>query len=88
MMSTAPLSKNGLKSQRLNSRSPSAIGVETSAAICRQPFGVLRQQRLLDEQQAERLERLGQLLGQRAVDAAVEVEPDVHALAPARPRRA
>ena len=51
-----------------------------SAAICAQPFRILGQQRLLDEQQPERLQHLGELLGQRPVDAAVEVEPDVHAL--------
>ena len=45
----------------------------------RQPFVIFRQQRLFDEQQPERLQRLGKLLGERAMHAAMEVESDVHA---------
>ncbi len=39
---------------------------------------IFGQQRLLNEQQAERLERLGELLGERPMDAPVEIEPDIH----------
>src|SRR5260221_46757 len=41
----------------------------------RQPVHVLGQQRLLDEQQTKRLQHLGELLGERAVDRAMELEP-------------
>ena len=41
---------------------------------------ILGQQRLLDEEQPERLEHLCELLGERPVHSPVEVEADVHAL--------
>ena len=52
----------------------------TSAESWVRAFGILGKHRLLDEQQAERLEQAGELLRHRPVDAAVEIEADVHAL--------
>src|SRR5512146_2233749 len=46
----------------------------------REPFTILRQERLLYEQQPERLERLCKLFRHRAMYTAVEVQADVHPL--------
>ncbi len=45
----------------------------------RDAFDMLRQQRLFDEQRADRFEGVGQLLGHGFVHAAVEVEADIEA---------